>query len=166
MSLDAAQFMKPRRSVLYMPGATVRAMEKARTLDADVLIIDLEDAVSYGFGVFNYPSGYGFQVPFVAQTRREAGIGTMAVGLIVDPHQTETVAASGQADSVALGHSALRDPHFPLHAQRTLGAADPQSPHADWNIQAGWWLNARESRLQRLGPRASVEERVAEMSGA
>ena len=24
---------------------------------------------------------------------------------------------------------------------------------ADWNIQAGWWLNGRESRLQRLGPR-------------
>ncbi|WP_286695775.1 HpcH/HpaI aldolase/citrate lyase family protein [Spongiibacter sp. UBA1325] len=36
----------PRRSVLYMPGANTRALEKARSLDADVLILDLEDAVS------------------------------------------------------------------------------------------------------------------------
>lgn len=37
---------RPRRSVLYMPGANARALEKARTLDADALILDLEDAVS------------------------------------------------------------------------------------------------------------------------
>lgn len=128
--------------------------------------VDIVDCSSGGFGVFDYPSGYGFQVPFAAQIRREAGIGTMAVGLIVDAHQAETVVASGQADIVALGHSALRDPQFPLHAQQTLAAADPQSPYADWHIQAGWWLNAREKRLRRLGPRASVEEGVAEMSGA
>ncbi|MBQ0797185.1 MAG: CoA ester lyase [Zhongshania sp.] len=36
----------PRRSVLYMPGSNARALEKARSLDADVLILDLEDAVS------------------------------------------------------------------------------------------------------------------------
>ena len=36
----------PRRSVLYMPGANTRALEKARNLDADVLILDLEDAVA------------------------------------------------------------------------------------------------------------------------
>ncbi|MBI1383368.1 MAG: CoA ester lyase [Rhizobiales bacterium] len=37
---------RPRRSVLYMPGANARALEKARTLDADGLILDLEDAVA------------------------------------------------------------------------------------------------------------------------
>lgn len=37
---------KPRRSVLYMPGANVRALEKARTLAADALILDLEDSVA------------------------------------------------------------------------------------------------------------------------
>lgn len=35
-----------RRSVLYMPGANERAMEKAKTLPADALILDLEDAVA------------------------------------------------------------------------------------------------------------------------
>ena len=38
--------MRPRRSVLYMPGSNQRALEKARTLAADALILDLEDAVA------------------------------------------------------------------------------------------------------------------------
>lgn len=37
---------RPRRSVLYMPGANERALEKAKTLDVDALILDLEDSVS------------------------------------------------------------------------------------------------------------------------
>lgn len=37
---------RPRRSVLYMPGANARALEKAKTLAADALILDLEDSVS------------------------------------------------------------------------------------------------------------------------
>ncbi len=36
----------PRRSVLYMPGANERALEKAKTIPADALILDLEDAVA------------------------------------------------------------------------------------------------------------------------
>ncbi len=38
--------VRPRRSVLYMPGSNARALEKARSLPADGLILDLEDAVA------------------------------------------------------------------------------------------------------------------------
>jgi citrate lyase subunit beta / citryl-CoA lyase len=38
--------LRPRRSALYMPGSNARAIEKARSLAADVLILDLEDAVA------------------------------------------------------------------------------------------------------------------------
>ena len=38
--------LRPRRSVLYMPGANERALEKAKGLPADALIFDLEDAVA------------------------------------------------------------------------------------------------------------------------
>ena len=38
--------MRPRRSVLFMPGSNARALDKARTLPADGLILDLEDAVA------------------------------------------------------------------------------------------------------------------------
>jgi citrate lyase subunit beta/citryl-CoA lyase len=44
-ALEAA-IARPRRSMLYMPGANARALEKARTLPADSLILDLEDAVA------------------------------------------------------------------------------------------------------------------------
>lgn len=40
--------LRPRRSVLYMPGANERALEKAQGLPADALILDLEDAVAPG----------------------------------------------------------------------------------------------------------------------
>ena len=38
--------LRPRRSVLYMPAANERALEKAKGISADALIFDLEDAVS------------------------------------------------------------------------------------------------------------------------
>ena len=38
--------IRPRRSVLYMPGANERALEKAKAIDADALILDLEDSVA------------------------------------------------------------------------------------------------------------------------
>ncbi len=41
-----AESYRPRRSVLYMPGSNPRALEKARTIPADALIFDLEDAVA------------------------------------------------------------------------------------------------------------------------
>lgn len=39
-------FARPRRSCLYMPGANLKALEKAKTLAADVLLLDLEDSVA------------------------------------------------------------------------------------------------------------------------
>jgi citrate lyase subunit beta / citryl-CoA lyase len=44
--LVMASVVRPRRSVLYMPGSNARALEKAKTLAADGLIFDLEDAVA------------------------------------------------------------------------------------------------------------------------
>ena len=41
-----AATVRPRRSMLYMPGSNARALEKGRTLAADALILDIEDAVA------------------------------------------------------------------------------------------------------------------------
>ncbi len=41
-----SQSVRPRRSVLYMPGSNLRALEKAKSLPADAVIFDLEDAVA------------------------------------------------------------------------------------------------------------------------
>ena len=44
--MTAVPMFRPRRSCLYMPGANARALEKATTLPADVVVLDLEDAVA------------------------------------------------------------------------------------------------------------------------
>ena len=43
---ETATMIRPRRSMLFMPGSNARAIEKARTLPADGIILDLEDAVA------------------------------------------------------------------------------------------------------------------------
>ncbi|MEM7633424.1 MAG: CoA ester lyase [Pseudomonadota bacterium] len=59
--------VRPRRSVLYMPGSNTRALEKAKTLAADTLILDLEDAVA--------PSAKAEARGFVCDAVRAGGYG-------------------------------------------------------------------------------------------
>lgn len=69
--------------------------------------------------------GPGYQVPFAARIRREAGLPTGAVGLITDPQQAEDILAQGAADLVLLGRELLRNPRWPLAAAQTLQAEIP-----------------------------------------
>jgi citrate lyase subunit beta/citryl-CoA lyase len=46
INANANAILRPRRSVLYMPGANERALEKAKTIPTDALILDLEDSVA------------------------------------------------------------------------------------------------------------------------
>lgn len=63
---------------------------------------------------------FGYQVPFAARIKQEAGIITATVGLINSPEQAETILAAGQADLILFGRQLLRDPYFPLHAAKQL----------------------------------------------
>jgi 2,4-dienoyl-CoA reductase-like NADH-dependent reductase (Old Yellow Enzyme family) len=92
----------------------------------------------------------GFQLPFSERVRKEAGIATMAVGLILTPQQAEEALAAGRADLIAIGREALYDPNWPLHAAAALGA-DPEFQR--WPVQYGWWLTRREGLLRKLGVR-------------
>jgi 2,4-dienoyl-CoA reductase-like NADH-dependent reductase (Old Yellow Enzyme family) len=88
--------------------------------------VDLIDCSS-GFAVPNepVPFGPGFQVPFAARVRAEAGVASGAVGFITEPAQAEQIVATGQADAVLLGRQMLRDPYWPLHAAKMLHADVP-----------------------------------------
>src|SRR5205085_11568902 len=79
----------------------------------------------------------GFQLPFAERVRKEAGIKTMAVGLIITAQQAEEALQAGSADLIAVGREALYDPNWPLHAAQVLGA-DPKMDN--WPVQYGWWL--------------------------
>lgn len=93
--------------------------------------------------------GPGYQTGMAARVRKElaksAGaqeaMPVIAVGLITEAEQAETILASGQADLVALGRGMLYDPHWPWRAAARLGAsvsAPPQywrsAPHGVKNL--------------------------------
>ena len=85
--------------------------------------IDLIDCSSGGLiADARIPTGPGFQVPFAAAIRQQAGIATGAVGFITEPFQAEQIVATGQADVVLLARELLRDPYWPLHAAQRLKA--------------------------------------------
>jgi len=94
------------------------------------------------------PRGLGFQVPFAETIRKEAGIATVAVGLILTGTQAEQILQNGQADLIAVAREALYDPYWPRHAARELGADDGN--YAAWPHQYGWWLDKREPHLRRI----------------
>jgi 2,4-dienoyl-CoA reductase-like NADH-dependent reductase (Old Yellow Enzyme family) len=71
----------------------------------------------------------GFQVPLAGRIRAEAGVPTMAVGLITDPAQAEQIVASGQADLVALARAMLREPHWAWRAAAELGVTAVAPPN-------------------------------------
>lgn len=65
--------------------------------------------------------GPGYQVPFAERIRKETGIKTGAVGIIVSASQSEAILESGQADLIFMAREFLRDPYFPMHAAREQG---------------------------------------------
>ena len=64
--------------------------------------------------------GPGYQTELAAAIRRQVGIPVIAVGMITDPYQAETIIKSGQADMVALAREFLRDPHWTWRAAIAL----------------------------------------------
>ncbi len=88
--------------------------------------VDLIDCSSGGMVPHaKIPLGPGYQTPFSEAVRREAKILTGAVGLITEPSQAEDILAQGKADAVFLARELLRDPYWPLHAAKALGADVP-----------------------------------------
>jgi 2,4-dienoyl-CoA reductase-like NADH-dependent reductase (Old Yellow Enzyme family) len=89
----------------------------------------------------------GFQVPFASRIRREAGVPTIAVGLIREPKQAEAVLRAGDADLIALGREALFNPNFPAQAALELTGDEGWQL---WPEQYRWWLE-RRARATRNG---------------
>jgi 2,4-dienoyl-CoA reductase-like NADH-dependent reductase (Old Yellow Enzyme family) len=90
--------------------------------------VDLIDVSSGGtLANVRIAAGPGYQVPFAARIRREAGIATGAVGAITAPAQAEQILANGEADLVLLAREMLRDPYWPYRAAKALGV-DIEAP--------------------------------------
>jgi 2,4-dienoyl-CoA reductase-like NADH-dependent reductase (Old Yellow Enzyme family) len=95
-------------------------VELARWLKTDG--VDLIDCSSGGMAPHaKIPVAPGYQVPFAARIRREAGIATGAVGMITTPAQAREILDHGDADLIIMAREFLRDPYFPRRAAQELG---------------------------------------------
>ena len=90
--------------------------------------------------------GLGFQVPYAEEIKRNSNIKTMAVGVIVEPEQAETILLKGQADLIAMGRELMYNPFWSLHAAQKLGA-DPD--YNLWPDQYRWGIN-RRSKIEKF----------------
>ena len=96
--------VRPRRSVLYMPGSNARALEKARELPADGLILDLEDAVA--------PEAKAQAREAIAKALRNGGFGDREVMVRINGLDTRwwvddlTIVAAARPDAVSAEVSA------------------------------------------------------------
>ena len=78
--------------------------------------------------------GPGYQVPYAQRVKTDVGLPTIAVGLITDAEQAESIIANGEADAVSLARAMLYDPRWPWHAAARLGA-QVRAPHQYWRSQ-------------------------------
>lgn len=90
------------------------------------------------------PRGLGFQLGFARRIRHEAAVPTQAVGMIIDGPQAEAALQAGDADLIAIGREALRDPYWPHRAAEQLGHG---GDHANWPLRHGAWLDRREQGM-------------------
>jgi 2,4-dienoyl-CoA reductase-like NADH-dependent reductase (Old Yellow Enzyme family) len=96
-----------------------QSIELARRLKS--LGVDVIDVSSGGnLPHAKIPIGPGYQVPFAAAIRKQAGIPTTALGMITDPVQAEAILSTEQADLVVLARELLRDPYWPRRAAQLM----------------------------------------------
>ena len=97
--------------------------------------------------------GRSYQTPFADRIRNQAGIPTMAVGIISSYDDVNSLLLAGRADLCVLGRAHLYDPNWTLHAAAEQGYA---GPGAVW--PQPWQAGARRPQAGRVeGPKPRLE---------
>ncbi len=127
--VDTVRAAWPQQLPLFVRISATDWVEGGWTIDESVALakllkqhgVDLVDVSSGGNAAqAKIPVGPGYQVPFAARIRREAGIATAAVGMITEPAQANRIVTEGEADMVLLAREMLRDPYWTVHAAAAL----------------------------------------------
>jgi len=104
-------------------------------------------------------AGPGYQVGFADQIKRETGLATMAIGLITEPLQADTIVRSGQADMIALARGLMYNPRWPWHAAVALGQHAP-FPQPYWQSHPSMKAHASGQAVGKFeGPGAKGDGR-------
>jgi NADPH2 dehydrogenase len=107
--------------------------------------LDYVDVSSGGVSAdIRNPATAGYNVAIAERVKRETGLVTRTVGLIIAPEQAEMVVADGKADCVALGRAILDDPHWGWHAARALGA-EVERPLQYKRVGPALWAGAKKA---------------------
>jgi len=155
---DCARANWPAQKPLFMrlsvddgagwdPESSVALAKQLKTKGVDV--IDCSGGGILPGAVPGAPAGYGYQVPYADKLRREAGIMTMAVGLIVRASQAEEILQRGQADLVALAREMLYNPNWAMDSAQKLGA-DPEFRSVPPPM--AYWLERRRATAKDVVP--------------
>ena len=114
--------IRPRRSVLYMPGSSARALEKAKSLPADSLILDLEDAVA--------PDAKEVARAQVCEAASSGEYGDRELVIRINgldtPWGVDDLAAAAEARPDAILVPKVSSPDVLQAAEQALADADPQ----------------------------------------
>ena len=104
--------------------------------------VDAIHVSSSGVAAFGLKAAPLYQVP-LAKAVRDAGIATIAVGLINDPNDAEMILETHEADLVAFARGALEDPNWAIHAHHVLDGAE----YSLWPKQARERIRAKDKVL-------------------
>jgi len=120
--------IRPRRSVLYLPASNARALEKARSLPVDALILDLEDAVA--------PEAKEMARTQLAEALRAGGFGQREIVVRVNgldtPWGRDDVAALAKMGADAILFPKIQSPEDVLAAAAALDKAGAPKELAIW----------------------------------
>ena len=151
--VEAARAAWPKDKPLFFRASCVDGEGGAWTLDDTVVLagelkargVDVIDCSSGGIEgpltLAVVPRVPGYHVPFADRIRHEAGIPTMAVGLITEAAQAESYLAEGRCDLIALARELMWNPNWPAHAAQALRGGDPLALIPP---SYAWWLRRRE----------------------
>lgn len=130
---------------------TIRCAAQLKQLGVDVI-----DCSSGGIGGHSSATAQGGDLryaPHVSQTAtlgEQAGVSTMAVGLITQADTANKIIADGRSDLVGIGRQALLDPNWPLHSRAYLERGTAESSFSHWPEPYGWWLERHASMIQKI----------------
>jgi len=124
--------------------------------------VDVVDCSSGGISgsatAAQVPRGLGFQAPYAERVRKEVGIASMAVGIILEAQQAEAILENGQADLIAVGRQSQFNPNIAHHWADDLGI---NRKFEDWAAEYGWWLEKRMRTIEGFATPTGVVRRHA-----
>ena len=147
---DRAHLRVPTGSLAASPAAdAVQIAQAFKAAGADAIDVSTGQVTPEEQPAF----GRSYQTPFADAIRNQAGIATIAVGVISSYDDVNSLILAGRADLCALGRAHLYDPNWTLHAAAAQGYA---GPGAAWPVQ--WQAGSRPPQTGRTdGPRPRLE---------